>query len=528
MTHTFLHSFATIYAVLYQFLPFFKQVFTLDPEIQDFGHEITLDHSNSQILSNFKHSPDDGFRIIEHADFPARFDYSCTSSKAEWGCVFSIKHVGEARKKCELDRKCKAFVVMPHLRKPGWNIVVFKNDVKQPVDHKGTTVFIKLKHENSKIQNSEKNEKILLENSKIGQDTEHAPNTCDSSTIIREILTPEFKAFKTAHETKLISNFGEKSIPSDRAWLEFLTTAQVSKNREKSVFEPTGSGCTGGQVKLTLANSVETTFSAKRDRKSGCQVFDVLQLAMFYVDRILGFYSVPPCAVRTLSMEEMKIAGFPVDIGGDYFDRFKSYKNGDGGLTGVVCLNILKRNNEKEVEKTRFLKLTKFSSFVNGITFPTFTQKSQVEYLMLAWVCGINGFLDVREEKMSYFPETKYSPFNWKMLHLNGENGFEENSHAGGSSFNDFEEVRMYLNNCWFPKEVYHRMIQIRESECSLGTRVQVFLDAVYGRVEVGVWEAVELKVGGKLADKIDVGLNGLTDVVDGCLKKHGEQIFYD
>lgn len=224
---------------------------------------------------------------------------------------------------------------------------------------------------------------------------------------------------------------------------------------------------------------------------------------------------------ENVSVGEMKIAGFPVDIGGDYFDRFKSYKNEDGSLTGVVCLNVLK--NEKEVEKTRFLKLTKFSSIVSGITFPTFTQKSQVEYLMLAWICRIEGFLDVREEKMSYFPEIKYSPFNWKMLHLNGENGFEGH-HEG--DFNDYEQIRMYLHNCWFPKQVYDRILQIQESDCSLGTRVQVFLDAVYGDVKV-VWEAVELKMGEKLADRINVGLNSLMVVVDGCLKKHGEEVFY-
>ena len=449
-------------------------------------------------------SDNSDFKVIEHADFPARYDYSCASSKAEWGCVFSIKNLDEARKKCKYDEKCKAFVVMPHLKKPGWNIVIFKNDAKQPVDHKGTFIYIKLdKH-------VLKSESALDESSNF-----KLSSICDPSKISHEILPESFKIAKKINEQNLISSFEEKSIQSDRSWLEFLSTAQVSENQESKiskVFEPTGSGCTGGQVKLTLANSIETTFFAKRDTtNSNCgYVFDVLHLAMFYVDRILGIYSVPPCTVRKLTAREIQISGFPIDIGGDYFDRFKSYKNKDGSLTGVLCLSVL-----KEVNKTRFLKLAKFSSPAGAITYPTKTQKSQVEYLMLAWICGIDGLLDTTEEKMTYFGRL----FKQKMVHLKGDDGFDE-------GFTDFDQIRMYLNNCWFPQEVYERIQSILGSDCSLGGRVKVFLDAVYPRADP-IWVAVNKKAGGSLEERIDINLMKLMEVIDTCMKKHGDEIFY-
>ena len=34
-----------------------------------------------------------GYKEIKHADFPAKFDYNCKNSKADWGCVFSVKSI---------------------------------------------------------------------------------------------------------------------------------------------------------------------------------------------------------------------------------------------------------------------------------------------------------------------------------------------------------------------------------------------------------------------------------------------------
>merc|ERR1712038_829829 len=85
-----------------------------------------------------------GYHTIENSDFPARYDYNCPFSKAQWGCVFSMETLAEARSYCDSDTECHSFIVMPHLKKPGWFIIIFKNESTDPVAHNGTTVYIKL------------------------------------------------------------------------------------------------------------------------------------------------------------------------------------------------------------------------------------------------------------------------------------------------------------------------------------------------------------------------------------------------
>merc|ERR1719219_1740298 len=116
---------------------------------------------------------------------------------------------------------------------------------------------------------------------------------------------------------------------------------------------------------------------------------------MFYIDRMLGLYTVPPCAVRTLTAKEMELANFPVDIGGDYFDRFKSYKNDDGSLTGTVCLKL-------DSVQSNEVNLAKFNGPAYGITQATDRQKSQVEYFLLAHIVSIPNLLNVKSTKIRY------------------------------------------------------------------------------------------------------------------------------
>ena len=96
---------------------------------------VSSEFINSFDFQQSSPSNSNDFKIIQNADFPAKYDYSCENSKAEWGCVFSLNDINEAKRKCKNDPKCKAFVVMPHLKKPGWNIVIFKNDINNTIQY---------------------------------------------------------------------------------------------------------------------------------------------------------------------------------------------------------------------------------------------------------------------------------------------------------------------------------------------------------------------------------------------------------
>ena len=43
---------------------------------------------------------------------------------------------------------------------------------------------------------------------------------------------------------------------------------------------------------------------------------------------------------RLLSVSELSDAGFPVDVGGNQFDKFRSLKQSDGSLLGVVVPKV--------------------------------------------------------------------------------------------------------------------------------------------------------------------------------------------
>merc|ERR1711976_390109 len=107
--------------------------------------------------------------------------------------------------------------------------------------------------------------------------------------------------------------------------------------------------------------------------------------------------------VRTLSAKEMQVANFPVDIGGDYFDRFKSYKNLDGSLTGIVCLKL-------DSMQSNEVNLAKFNGPANGVTRVTDRQKSQVEFLLLAHIMSIPNLLSIKSTKMRYLPDKNECP----------------------------------------------------------------------------------------------------------------------
>ena len=108
--------------------------------LQNLGQDL-----NNEILLNdlTQNNNNNNYLEIRNADFPAKHDYFCTDSRAEWGCVFSVQTVIDAEKICDVDNKCKAFVIMPHMKKVGYFIAIFKNDVEGPVDHGGTTIFVK-------------------------------------------------------------------------------------------------------------------------------------------------------------------------------------------------------------------------------------------------------------------------------------------------------------------------------------------------------------------------------------------------
>ena len=55
---------------------------------------------------------------------------------------------------------------------------------------------------------------------------------------------------------------------------------------------------------------------------------------------VLQLFKTVPAVERLLTVSELADAGFPVDIGGNQFDKFRSLKQADGSLLGVIVPKV--------------------------------------------------------------------------------------------------------------------------------------------------------------------------------------------
>merc|ERR1712071_693732 len=356
---------------------------------------------------------------------------------------------------------------------------------------------------------------------------------CKTADMLTETIDPKFLEWRRSRESNFSSFTTISGIKfTDKEWLEFLETAPLGKIPTSDSggvkwrsFIPTGTGCDGGEVLVTLGNTIEATFHAKR----ACGVFDLAHLAVFYVDRLLGMYVFPPCAVRPLSETEMALAGFPKDIGGDYYDKFKPYKENDGTgdtLTGLVCPKLTTFQINR-------LTIPKLNGLAEGVVPVSDKQKNHVEWVLVAFLASIPVEPGMPDQKLHFLSkdiERWHLPFlDHVMIHLDGNNAFQSSPTS---------TISQMLYNCNFPRRTYERLLGMKQSPCSLGQRVEKFIESsysaapklleIFGSAPEKENEESKARFGMGIGERIDDNVNLLLDTIKACEEKHGsDRIFY-
>lgn len=382
--------------------------------------------------------------------------------------------------------------------------------------------------------------------------------------------------FKETKMQNYYRKIDQSNFYSDVNAFEALKNSKIMPPIIDSVFSPlvtvSNSKCPGGSVKILLENNVKAIFYAR----NSCLSYDILNLATFYLDRLLGLFHYPPCVIRTLTSEEQLTAKFPQDLGGDRKDNFYDYKNHEdgGSLTGLLCLNVpLKPSND--------LKFPLLSKFTSGVVPPSNVQKSQVEYFILSILASIepvyanfkkNGVRDASLDKKSKAGDDQiiltgftggnleYKKYNSivNFEHVAGANTAISSSTANKNKirYDQFLRQKPYflhkiedktlqqepisepltvLRNCNFPKAMYNRLQKIQSSKCSLGNRIRMFTENSFSEVSnfynfteklYNIWKDLDTEV--SISKRIDDNVGIFQNIVDKCLKAHGsENIFY-
>ncbi|CAK8696862.1 unnamed protein product [Clavelina lepadiformis] len=410
-----------------------------------------------------------GFRKIENADYPGRYDYYCSHSKAEWGCVLSLPVVDEALQKCADDVKCKAVVTIPHLRKEGWIIAILKSDNSQPVDHAGTTVYVK----------AESSDSHSFEEMPPAVDVNMGPQKADCLNEVTSLQSKERSAFEAA----MMKACGWPGFTGE----QFSTMVEESKVEDATTFKPArGKLANGGQMNVML-NSQDTKRAALFLAKRGPDEFDLSQLAVYQLDQMLGLYKTIPAVERLLTAEELSDAGFPVDVGGNQFDKFRPLKQSDSSLLGVIVPQVNAR-----ITLEHHLSVPRLSGITNAVTPFSKKQLRDLEYLLLGYLASVP------------VPRKGHPNIQGRLIHIRTEEAF----------LHDSNEYMSYLYHCQFPSRVIATLRYAEKNRCDLGSQIR-----------------------SRLADNnspdiskvLKTNVRELLKLVDQCIAKFGRQeVLYD
>lgn len=420
-----------------------------------------------------------GYKKIENADYPGRYDYYCPRSKAEWGCVASLRKLEDAAKKCDNDPKCKAFVTMPHLRKEGWIIVILKSDNTRAVDHAGTTVYIKAP------------EKEKEKDSKDSKDAAKEPGV--AKICFQDLLHTQ----ESIREKRMDHLMGvcRWTGMSDTKWQSVVLEASVS---DATKFKPSrGKMAVGGQMDVTLDSSSRPS-PALFLAKNGPDEFHLAQLAAYHLDRMLGLYKILPAFLRTLTETEMTDAGFPVDIGGNQFDVFRHLKNTDKSLAGTIVPMARGRTGVEH-----YISVPKLAQITNAVTPFSSRQWDDLEYLLLMWLASLP------------MPNKGHKSLQGHLIHVKADEAFQSEPS---------KEVLSYFYNCQFPRIAIDVLRTLRSAHCNFGDQLIASIRSLYPDLPVS---AFSFKV--PMADIATRNANRLLEVVDICVKKFGDnKVLYD
>lgn len=445
--------------------------------------EIVKDE-NVVVMNKNENSEDEykdtfGYKKIENADYPGRYDYYCPRSKAEWGCVASLRKLEDAAKKCDGDPKCKAFVTMPHLRKEGWIIVILKSDNTRAVDHAGTTVYIKA---------PEKDEE---KSSKSSKDAAKEPGV--AKICFQDLLHTQ----EAIRENRMDHLMGvcDWAGMSDAKWQSVVLEASVS---DATKFKPSrGKMAVGGQMDVTLDSSSRPA-PALFLAKNGPDEFHLAQLAAYHLDRMLGLYKILPAFLRTLTETEMADAGFPVDVGGNQFDVFRHLKNADKSLAGTIVPMTRGRTGVEH-----YISVPKLAQITNAVTPFSNRQWDDLEYLLLMWLASLP------------MPNKGHKSLHGHLIHIKADEAFQSEPS---------KEVLSYFYNCQFPRIAVDVLRTLRSAHCNFGDQLIASVQSVYPDLPVS---AFSFKV--PMADIATRNANRLLEVVDMCVKKFGDnKVLYD
>jgi hypothetical protein len=464
--------------------------------------------ANNQIKHNIKQSVP--YQVVEGADFPGMYDYTCRRTRAKWGCVLAVYGVDDAKQKCNVDPQCQAFVMVPHHSRVGWSTAFFKNGAHGYVKHKGTNVYIKQSTsqqqtigKSADVQKpaglSQKDDVFALKpTSKVVSQQRQPPinfvSHTGTSCPLDEVLTSQQDVRKN-RESQLMKDMGwaERGM-TDEKWQHLLSTGKLNaQDFMKITADSNGGGIcvtvTGDQVQKGWLKVEPGTDSKKRH---------IAHIALFYLDRLLGLYQTVPTIGRRLSLQEMQRAHFS-SISNEVKGRFAALLSPDGTLCGSLSAWI---NHDLQIK--RKLSISPSTELAWAISPLTQEQKNDLEYLMLMWLGRLNQ------------PPTQFFSAGGRMVHFDNYMAFLESA----------VDVLPYFNICQFPRHVVE-ILKYMQKNADRGCNLSEQLAMVLQNDPIHLTPDDFSKLAGSSLTFLDDEATKLLDIVQKCVDRFGDAIIF-
>ncbi|ESO97950.1 hypothetical protein LOTGIDRAFT_153060 [Lottia gigantea] len=485
---------------------------------QDIRNNLEYQQPNNQNNNGVVESTYTDYARIDQSNFPGMFDYKCDNSRVAWGCVITCRSLREAKKRCNEDTSCKAFVIFstqPEL--DTLMTVVLKNSGNaQGQPNPGTTLFIRRKRSGSAlISQKDPNVVQMGQNNKdtygvirnVGEVKVVPPssNHTTSKHSINLCLRKIFKGHeepRKSREKRLMAHFGLKGM-REVEW-------QRSVERQKAgsfsnLIMAKGNIARGGKFLVSLKGEGGNELVSKAifTAEEGESQYHVAQSIVYHTDRLLGLYHTPPSTpgkIPAITVQKYQ-------KNNSWKESFATVLTRDGGLIGIFSAPV------PHVMKQETIKMKSLKTMTQNIVKFSRQSKLQFEYVFLWWLT-----------KMIKDP-TDHIGYKGHLIHFNGDEAF-----VGGVTKN----LTGYFNHCQFPNIVFKTLNCLRchnsqgvqlSSICHLGQEVMK-------RVKMAGFDSDDIFIHGLNENDIVVKINDAASIamgmVEGCIKVYGqEQVLY-
>lgn len=407
------------------------------------GNNVVTPQPPNTMPAQIQHAGDgavlfNSYERITNYNFPGRFDYRCPNSRTDWGCVFTINRLDEAKSMCDSDAQCAAFVIFASNpdNEVKMTVVMKNSNTGNPDRNYGSTLFIKSKSKGVRVLSATIQQTVDLNTTKL----EH---TEEAAMCLLKVMN-QSNSTRTRKEGRLFAHLGLKGI-DEKTWRMHVPRMRIQKFLMSSKLEPVL--VKGGRIKFQYDENPLGLKTGEFIIEYGAQHHHIGFLVAYHLDRILGLYNVPPAIPRKISMAHY------AQIQGDkqYLDKYRLFNSTDGtGLQGIITSPL------PSIVKSEDIVIDVRENIVQTVPVFSRIQREQLEYV-LVWeltkmMSPFHGFLGYKGHLMHFEADLAFTNFH--------------------------STVSGYFYNCQFPYSVYKTFLCFKCSEkttrtvCGLGFEV--------------------------------------------------------